>query len=399
MTETAEVGRLTETDPPTPEQRAIAQAAEERAWGTLRESPVYGIDGQHSHFADLALLRRKGDQQAAGRLEQHGKQMRRLPRETRAAPEGVQMEYRVPPARVTGQGLEFAPPLWLNELFATAPRPSAVIQGLAPSFTLPPGVSSVNFPRITQGTRSPVQIDGSAMADQDILTAQCSSPAVPFAGMSDWSLQSLEQSPAGASLDWVVFKDLEEDLDYQVELQILTGTGVSAGDEWYGLLNLAGTNKIEYTEAAEAAKMFPFIGRAMAQVGVKRKQPPEYYMMSTSRLAWLSLTADVERPLLFTDNVGQLRPIVSLAGVAVELNDAIPNTLGAGEEDTILACRPSDYVILATEPVSSIFQDLPSGTLGVRFQLRRYVAAILGRYPSGVSYMAGSGMKVATGFK
>lgn len=37
MTETAELEqRIAEAEPPTPEQRAIAQAAEERAWGVLR---------------------------------------------------------------------------------------------------------------------------------------------------------------------------------------------------------------------------------------------------------------------------------------------------------------------------------------------------------------------------
>lgn len=398
MSDTELEERIAGTDPPTPEQRAIIQAAEERAWGVLREPAVYTAHGEHSYFRDLMRARKLGDQQAVERREHHAQQMLRLPREERAAPDGLQLEYRVPPSRIAGFGAEFAPPLWLNMLFATAPRVGAILQRLAPSFTLPRGCSSVNFPRITSGTEASPTIDGSPVDDRDILTAQCSSPAVPFAGMSDWSIQSLDQSPANASLDWMVFKDLEEALDAEVELQLLTGLGSLESDQFYGLLNLAGTNKVSFTEAAEPDKMFPYVGRLMAQSGVKRKRPPEFYLMSTSRLAWLSLSADSERPLLFTDNVGQERPIVSLAGVAVELDDAIPNTLGKGKEDTIIACRPSDYVILATEPMANIDEDVNSGTLGVRFALRRTVAAILGRYPTGVSILEGSGMEVQAGF-
>jgi capsid protein len=386
-------------EPPTPEQRAQAEATERRAWGVLREPAVYRFAGEHDYFVDLALARRKGDRQAGERLSRHGEQMRRLPSETREAPNGVEMEYRVPPARVTGEGLEFSVPLWLNELFATAPRPGMIFQRLVPNFTLPAGVSSVNFPRITQGTRAGTPVDGAPADSQDVLTAQCASPAVAFAGISDWSLQSLEQSPAGASLDWVVFKDLTESLDDEVELACLTGLGTAASQEFYGVLNLAGTNPVSFTEAAEASKMFPYVGRLMAQTGTKRRRNPEAFMMTTSRLGWLSTTEDTSRPLMFTDNVGEEFPIVSLAGIAVYLNDSIPITLGKGEEDTIIACRPSDMVMLASEPRANIDEDVNSGVLGVRFVLRRYVAAILGRYPTGVSYLEGSGMKVAAGFK
>lgn len=399
MTETAELEQRIAEEPPTPEQRAIAQAAEERAWGVLREPAVYTAHGEHSYFRDLMRARKLGDQQAVERREHHARQMLRLPREERAAPEGLVFEYRVPPSRVAGLGGEFAPPLWLNELFATAPRVGAILQRLAPSFTLPHGCSSVNFPRITRGTEASPQIDGSTVDNQDILTAQCSSPAVPFAGMSDWSIQSLDQSPANASLDWVVFKDLEEGLDAEIELQLLTGLGSIESDQFYGLLNLVGTNKISFTETAEVAKMFPYIGRTGAQVGVKRKRSPQAWLMSTSRLMWLATQPDTEqRTLILTDNLGEEFPVASMAGIAVYLNDAIPNTLGKGEEDTVIACRPSDYVLLATEPTANIDEDVNSGSLGVRFALRRTVAAILGRYPTGTSILEGSGMKVATGF-
>ncbi|MGA8763878.1 MAG: hypothetical protein WB562_13515, partial [Candidatus Sulfotelmatobacter sp.] len=127
--------------------------------------------------------------------------------------------------------------------------------------------------------------------------------------------------------------------------------------------------------------------------------PTEALMMNTSRHAYLTFTADTERPQVFTDMVGREFPIASLGGFAVYLNDAIPATLGAAlNQDTIVACRPSDFVIFYSEPKASTKLDVLSGTLTARFQLHRYVAAILGRYPAGVSYLAGAGMVVQTGY-
>lgn len=380
----------------TPEARSAIETAEDKARRDVREELVYQHGGL-SYVRDLALAQDRNSA-ALERLHRHGRQMDEVEkyREVRSL-EGTEFEYRVNPSLTAGQGGEFAPPAWINEMFSSIPRSSECVQRLAPKFDLPAGVSSVNLPRMTQGTQTKVQVPNSGLDDRDVTTTPVKSPAATFAGMSDWALQSLEQSPPGAHLDWVVFKDLLESLDSKVEDVLISGTGEA--EQFYGMLNLPENNKVEYTEAVEASKIIAALGKAIAATGLKRKKPPEALLMSTARFAFLTFTADTERQQVFTDIVGREFPIASLGGFAVYLNDAITATLGTTkEEDTIIACRPSDFVLFYSQPKTMVDLETLSGTLTARFRTHRYVAAILGRYPQGVSYLIGAGMKPATGY-
>jgi hypothetical protein len=380
----------------TPEARAAIETAEREAHRDVREQLVYQ-QGDRSYFADRALAAERNTG-ALERLQRHGRQMDEVAkyRETRTL-DGAEFEYRVNPSLSEGHGGELAPPVWLNQMFSSTPRVSQILQRLAPGFDLPPGVDSVNLPRMTQGTQVKPQIANAAVNERDVITTPVKSPAMTFAGMSDWPMQSLEQSPATAALDWAIFKDLSESLDGEVELSLLTATGTN--EQFYGMLNLPETNEVKYTEAVDVAKIITAMGKAVAQTGIKRRKPPEALIMSTARYAFLNFSTNTERPQVFTDNVGREFPIASLGGFAVYLNDVIMNTLGATkEEDTIIACRPSDFVIFYSPVRTSVKTDVLSGTLTARFQLHRYVAAILGRYPAGISYVLGSGMKPAAGW-
>ena len=380
----------------TPEQRSVAETAETKGHRAVREPLIYGLDARASYYRDLAQIRR-GNAQAGSRLEKHRAQMKDVAqRETRTL---AGVEYRVNPSTKAEQGGEFAPPLWLNTLFATARRPGQMIQRLAPTFDLPPGVSSVSLPRITTGTEADTMTDNAPVDDTDIETAIVKSEVATFAGLSDWSIQSLEQSPAGAHLDWVVFKDLTESIDAEVESECIIGTG--SNERFYGLTELPGTNSVTYTDASPlGTRVFPKIGETLAQVGVKRRLPPEALLMNTSRFFWLSTSEDVSnRPLLLEDYVGSDFPIAGLSAVGVYPDDAIPTNLGTSkEQDVIIACRPSDFVLLVSEPKTSVKLDVLSGALTARFEMHRYVAALLGRYPSGVSILSGSGMTVQAGW-
>jgi len=380
----------------------VIERAEHDAHTAVREPLVYTAgDIEGSFYADLYRRERKQDTEARERLERHEKQMLDIPsrHETRTF-YGARYEFRAPLNKTAGRGEEFTPPLWLNELFATARRPGQVLQRLAPTFDLPKGAGSIHLPRITQGTVVEPTIAATPEPSQDVETAEVESPVATFSGISDWAIQALEQSPAGAHLDWVVFRDMTESLDAEIERELLVGSGTN--EHFFGLLELAGTNSIEYTsEEPTGTAMFPFVGRALAQIGVKRRLPPEIIMMNTSRFFWLSTSEDLaNRPLLLEDYEESTFPIAGLSGVGVYPNNAIPNTLTKTEnQDAIICCRPSDFVLFASEPYVTVKEDVLSGTLQVRFELHRYVAAILGRFPSGISKVTGTGMVVQEGFK
>jgi HK97 family phage major capsid protein len=376
-----------------------------------REPLTYERSAPRSYFRDLALAHNdNGD--ARIRLERHEDEMRVEVAErerrawTRARDQGI--ELRVNPNRTDGQGGYFSPPLWLIDEFATAPRPSRVLSALAPTFPLPAGISQVNLPRLTTGTQTQGQNDLEAESDRDLIDAQVSSTVVTITGQGDVALQLLEQSPPGAHLDWAIFKDLTADYDAQMEMQLLVGSGAG---QLTGLLGMSGANAVTYTSATPTGSaIFAYLGNMAAQIGDARLMPPEVWLMRTARWSWLGTAEDttgqplavpghvpvMPMPYLFDDN--RPAPVAHLLGWPIYCDDAIPANFGTGaNQDIVLACRPSDMILLESVPRTAVMLEVLSGTLQARLQLHAYVASLTGRYPSGVATLAGSGLVVQTG--
>lgn len=369
----------------------------------ITEPLTYREDAPHSYFLDRILAERD-DRGALERLQRHGREvageLERRERNARmvAAQHGV--ELRTNPNRTPGQGGNFSPPLWLIDQFASVPRPGRVLPRLAPVLPLPKGVQSVSLPRLTTGPSSATEPDLAAPSDTDLTDAAVTSPVVTIAGETEPSLQLLEQSPPGAHLDWAVFKDLREDYDSQLEQQLISGTG--SGGQLLGLLNVSGTNAITDTSASPSGtQIFNFLGQAVAKIGDNRGAPPEAWLARTARYAWLATSEDLSsRPNLFQNHSGSLFPIGDLALIPAYPDDAVPRNLGAGtNQDVLICCRPSDMLILESDPVTRVLTDVGvSSTLQVRLQIYTYVAALLGRYPTGISVVSGTGLVIATGF-
>jgi HK97 family phage major capsid protein len=380
--------------------------------------------GNASYVQDLILAETRGDMEARARLDQHAREMRIIAesRESLFHPDvDVQFEQRAV-NWTNGQGGYLAPPLWIVEQFAIEPTPERVLSKLAPQFELPIGAQSVNIPAWSQGADVDVTGVGAAVSDQDVLDAPISSAVTTIAGNFNVPMQLLEQSPQGAHLDWVAFTTMESRYGYQLELQLLTGTGTSTpqgsgNNQLVGIFNnsaIPTANQINFTPGtfgpteispgtgttttgAGATYMFAFLGLAIAKIGQNRLLPPEVWMMTTSRMAWLGSSEDSQnRPLMIADKDGS--GVFDLIAIEVQLNDAIPRTSGAlGNEERIVCCRPSDWLILESERHTQVMTDAPSGTLMARLQMRRYAAALL-RYPTSVAYLYGSGMATGGGF-
>lgn len=217
----------------------------------------------------------------------------------------------------------------------------------------------------------------------------------------------------GAHLDWVAFTTMEARYGYKLELQLFAGTGVaspqgSGNNQLVGIFNngaIPAANNVAFSNAGVSAEtqttgastMFPFIGQMIARVGQTRFLPPENIMMSTSRVAWIGTSEDTAtRPLMIANSDGS--GSWDLISINVKLNDALPRTSGVGgNEDRIVALRPSDWLILEGERHTAVFTEALSGTLQARIQMRRYAAALL-RYPSSVAFLSGPGMGTGGGF-
>ena len=362
-------------------------------------------DEKRSYIADLINAERTGDSDAQERLERHGREMADLGKQRALdlVPGATYEQEQRAVNWTAGTGGNFAPPGWLNQYFVTAPRAGRVFAAQIPTFDLPVGFQSINVPRLTTGTLSGVISQNSEDDDRDIVDAAVSSGVVTISGNEDVPLQLLEQSPPGAHLDFVVFTDMIADYDQQLEYQLLNGAGGTGPNaQLLGLLNNLVTAPynatVTYPDATPtASKMFPYLGQTMAVVGKNRRMPPEFWMMNTSRTAWIASSEDTQnRPLILTDLAGSGR--WDLLTVEVLINDAILPTYGAGgNQDVIIACRPSDWMLLESELHTDVYFEVLSGTLEARCQLRRYVAA-LERQPTSSAALEGTGMVVQANF-
>ena len=377
----------------------------------VRSEPLTYREGDPkvSYYRDLLLSDRVPG--AADRLQRHTQEMDviRQERETRAwrSLHSGEMEYRVEPNRTQGYGGYFTVPLWLNQAFATANRAGRVLASLMRNLPLPAGVSSVNLPIIVTGTVVQPAMDTAPVVDQDITDAPGSSTVATLSGDADVSLQLLEQSPGGAHLDWALFQDLSEAYDEDLETQLLTGRG-STYQELLGITKVIGINSVTYTDGSPSGSaMFPYFGKAAAQIGDNRKRPPECWLMRTARWAWLSAAEDTAQrpfsiPTPFYIGRGTSAtpdPVGGLLSFPVFADDAIPADLGTGaDEDVVIAIRPSDLILLEATPVTAVMREPGSGNLSARIQMHNRVAAITNRKPAAVSVLSGSGLKIASGF-
>jgi hypothetical protein len=366
-----------------------------------------------SFFADMALSEHPERERGTASRE-------RLLRHERE----LQVEMRSP-------SFSYAdPPMWLVDDFAAYPRPDRVLSGLIERagglvpIAQKPGFGSVNVPRLTKGTKTAIQPPAGPGASADFTDAVASPSAsgagldplrdpqtsggklINLAGNCDIPLQMLEQRHSGLGyMDSVLYRDLDQDYNAQLESQLIVGTGgtnvVSA--QLLGLLNIAGTNAISYTDASPTVtEMVQTSGQggplalALAAVGNQRRRKPEVWMMTTSRAAWMA-SGEIAFPLALSGQEGP-GAFGLLSYPAVE-DDAIPTNLGAGgNQDVIIACRPSDMLLFESAPTMNAFTEVLSGDLEARVQLRRYAAFVGGRYPSGISIISGTGMTIAAGF-
>lgn len=377
---------------------------------TYRRDTVDERGNGVSYLRDLYM--RNKDHKAMERLTRHSVEMRdfnerRAARALRAFEAGAEehgFQYRINPTPTQGQGGYFDPPAWLIEAAATFPRPKRVLANLVNQFPLPVGASSVNIPVMVTGNAADNQLPGSASDSNDVTDSDASCDAITISGMGDVAIQVLEMGPVSGATDHAWFKDLSEAYDFDLETQLVVGTGGSGfGAQFTGLYNVSGINAITYTDGSPTGHaMYPYFGQMGAAIGKKRGMPPYAWLMPTSRWSWLVTSEDTaDRPLEFPDLNGAANATCpgAIAGWPVWMEDSIPRTLGAsGTQDTIIGCVPQDIYLFEGTAVARIGVEVLSGTLQARFTYRNYAAAITNRYATGISVLSGTGLVPVSGY-
>lgn len=378
-------------------------------------------DRSTSYFKDLGLAYVGGDQEARERLSRHRDEMHvelpkreaRMEREFRAGLESLKVGDRAAAierrdiSRVDGAGGEFVPPLWLMDLYAGLPRAGRPFLELVRNIPLPAGTDSINIPRITTGTAVAAQTaDNAAVQETDMVTNSVAAPVRTIAGQQDVALQLLEQSPI--VFDELIFMDLRADYNAKADIQGLNGSGSSG--QLQGILGLAGTTPITYTDASPTVQeLFPKGADALSQASTARKRVPNVWVMAPRRWFWMTSQLDANgRPLVVStaqnglNTIAEIRdtafegPVGTWHGLPVVLDPNMPITLGTGAEDNPFATLSTDHVLFEGVERTRALPEVLSGNLTVRLQLYRYIAFTAGRYPSATAIISGTGVTTPT---
>jgi HK97 family phage major capsid protein len=374
-----------------------------------------------SYFRDLGLAFVGGDEEARGRLRSHRTEMDvELPKlEARrdavfqkaldelAIGEQRSSVERRDITRTDGAGGEFVPPLWIVEEYGEFARAGRPFADRVRRIPLPAGTDSINVPRITTGTAVAAQTaDNAAVQETDMVTNSASGPVRTIAGQQDIALQLLEQSPI--MFDELVFADLTADYNAKLDLQLINGTG--ANGQHTGVLVLAGTNAVTYTDASPTvSELFPKGADAVQQVATNRKLPPNAVVMHPRRWFWMTAALDANgRPLVVpiangaymaqgvANDVLAEGPVGFWHGLPVYLDANMPITLGAGTEDAIVAARHQDLLLFEGSVRTRALPEVLSGNLTVRLQAYAYSSFIPGRQPAAISKITGTGLIAPT---
>lgn len=364
-------------------------------WSTSPVSGVYHRGAESpSFFRDLRNAQ-LGDAGAIDRLRRNNEEV------------GLQTRALGNTGGVGGSGGEFAPPGFLVEEFVRLARPGRVTADLLHHEDLPPGVSSVNLPRVVTGTTTAIQsTQNTALSQTDLTTAALSANVVTIGGKQVVSQQLLDQSPI--AFDRVILEDLAADYARQIGQQVLTGSGT--GGNLRGVLTPASTNVVTWTQAAPTAGGFyAQLAKLQGQVYATRYAAPDSVVMHPRRWAWLaSYTDSTGRPLVVPASGGfnaMATPADGLAsgmvgevlGMKVYTDASIPTTLGAGtNQDVVLMLKADDIWLWESPFRAETFTAPYADSAGVLFRVLAYSAMIPDRYLASLGQITGTGLITPT---
>ena len=82
------------------------------------------------------------------------------------------------------------------------------------------------MPLITTGAATAIQTgDNQTVAETDLVTSSAVAPVRTIAGQGDVAVQLVDQSALSAGLDQMIFRELLQDYDEQLDAQMINGSG------------------------------------------------------------------------------------------------------------------------------------------------------------------------------
>ena len=219
------------------------------------------------------------------------------------------------------------------------------------------------------------------------------------------SRQALER---GELVEMVTFADLASAYNTELDRQIIATDGTSGTH--VGLLSVAGTNTVTYTDATPTlSELWPKLASAAGQVMSQRYTGATHWIMGPAEWAWILSSLDTTgRPLLAAsgplNSIGSTSdkpfdyagPRGTLMGLPVIVSGNMPTNLGAGTNETrIIAADLRDVFLFEDAggaPVQLRFEESGSSSLSVGLVVYGYSALAAGRQPKAISVISGTGL-------
>jgi len=309
-------------------------------------------------------------------------------------------------ATAPGEGAAFvSPAILLDSIWAPYRSPyRAFADQLNKSIALPDYGMECYLPTFTTGASVTSQTEGGSVSETDPVAAFGSSAVVLKAGQVTVSYQFLDRAGPGISGDQVLFAQVKQQLDAQVDLYAINQAIASAQTV---------TDNEAFTVTKAKGGVGGFLGDLKSAknklhdtAGVRLKGTHAFVIGDLAD--YLSAYADEQGRPIFTptldDNQLRLRaegdPQAEgftgyvLVGLALFQDDNIPN-VGTTSNTQVIVTRPDTIVQLEGAPVPYLYPPSVAGTLDAILGLRCYVATIT-RFKEGVSTITGSAYKAST---
>lgn len=306
-----------------------------------------------------------------------------------------------------GGAAAFVEPVILMSAWSEYRSPYRAFADQLTAQTLPASGMNVYVPDVTTGTNVAQLVEGDSVASASPVTGLIASPVEPFAGEVQISQAFLDRAGPGISGDKLVYAQLREQLDAQVDTFAITQalSGAQTVTDNSGAFLVAGTSGVG--GLLGDLKKAKSLTRNTAGTRINSTHAFAIGDLNDYVTSW----ADGQgRPVFSPSSDSSWLPIKStgdtnpggaegytgyvLNGLALFTDDSIPNQ-GTTSQLQVIVTRPSMILLLEGAPIFSTYSQATAGNLLPTVNLRSY-AAVIPRYPSGVVSISGSAFTAST---
>ena len=291
-------------------------------------------------------------------------------------------------------------PQFLTELAAPLARAGRPVADIARKHQLPNAGLTLSISRVTTGSSTAVQSEGSAVSETNMDDTKLDITVQTIAGQQTVSRQALER---GTGVDALVMNDLIFSYHTSLDASVVTS------------LTNAVTQVITFTDASPTvAELYPKLLDGVQRIQTNFFAGPNVIIMHPRRLAFILAALDnSNRPLAVPSMNGAMNAIsvgdgsvvygnsgYSIAGLPVVTDANVTTTNGAGSNEDVIIIANTQELHLWEEgngaPMYLRFDQPKAAELDVLAVVYGYSAFTAARYPNAASLIGGTGLVTPT---